>query len=62
MEVIRRTPFYYWILHMVIVSLFTGYSLEQSEALVSLMSESLHMSLKPVWASIITKTDAVCYS
>lgn len=47
---------------MVIVSLFTGYSLEQSEALVSLMSESLHMSLKPVWASIITKTDAVCYS
>lgn len=36
-----------------------GYSLAQSEIIASLMAESLHNSLKPMWASMITQKDMV---
>jgi hypothetical protein len=48
-----------------IIVLFTsnihllGYSLVQSEIIASLVAESLHNSLKPMWASMVTQKDMV---
>ena len=39
----------------------TGYSMEQSEILVSLMASSLLNSLTPMWASMITHKDKVFF-
>ena len=36
-----------------------GYSMAQSEIIASLMAESLHNSLKPMWTSMITQKDMV---
>ena len=38
---------------------YSGYSVSQSEAVVSLLSESLHKSLEPLWASVITHREIV---
>ena len=38
---------------------YSGYSVSQSEAIVSLLSESLHKSLEPLWASVITHREIV---
>ena len=38
---------------------FVGYSTEQAEALVKVLTESLHNSVAPIEASVLSRSDLV---